>query len=65
MYTLYYSYKRERLLKSWDKEFFSFMHNNSFKSFISALHDDEVLDSKSLDKLEEYFKNLKEEDIDD
>lgn len=39
------------------------MHNNSFKSFISALHDDEVLDSKSLDKLEEYFKNLKEGDI--
>ena len=38
------------------------MHNNSFKSFISALHDDEVLDSKSLDKLEEYFKNLKEEE---
>ncbi|MBH9818698.1 BlaI/MecI/CopY family transcriptional regulator, partial [Clostridioides difficile] len=29
------------------------------------LHDDEDLDSKSLDKLEEYFKNLKEEDIDD
>ncbi|MGX9756512.1 hypothetical protein ACWYRQ_09545 [Clostridioides difficile] len=40
------------------------MHNNSFKSFISALHDEEVLDSKGLDKLEEYFKNLQEEDID-
>ncbi|BDE78301.1 hypothetical protein [Clostridioides difficile] len=41
------------------------MHNNLFKSFISALHDDEVLDSKNLNKLEEYFKNLNEEDIDD
>ncbi|HFL2513943.1 TPA: BlaI/MecI/CopY family transcriptional regulator [Clostridioides difficile] len=57
--------KEKDYLKVETKSFFSFMHNNSFKSFISALHDDEVLDSKSLDKLEEYFKNLKEEDIDD
>ncbi|EGT4206883.1 BlaI/MecI/CopY family transcriptional regulator [Clostridioides difficile] len=56
--------KEKDYLKVETKSFFSFMHNNSFKSFISALHDDEVLDSKSLDKLEEYFKNLKE-DIDD
>ncbi|HFL2527511.1 TPA: BlaI/MecI/CopY family transcriptional regulator [Clostridioides difficile] len=55
--------KEKDYLKVETKSFFSFMHNNSFKSFISALHDDEVLDSKSLDKLEEYFKNLKE-DID-
>ncbi|MGO0906362.1 hypothetical protein ACTPC6_11280 [Clostridioides difficile] len=40
------------------------MHNNSFKCFISDLYDEEVLDSKGLDKLEEYFKNLQEEDID-
>lgn len=57
--------KEKDYLKVETKSFFSFMHNNSFKSFISALHDDEVLDSKSLDKLEEYFKNLKEGDIDD
>ncbi|VIB47154.1 beta-lactams repressor [Clostridioides difficile] len=57
--------KEKDYLKVETKSFFSFMHNNSFKSFISALHDDEVLDSKSLDKLEEYFKNLKKEDIDD
>ncbi|MDN9637805.1 BlaI/MecI/CopY family transcriptional regulator [Clostridioides difficile] len=56
--------KEKDYLKVETKSFFSFMHNNSFKSFISALHDDEVLDSKILDKLEEYFKNLKE-DIDD
>ncbi|MDV9862207.1 hypothetical protein RHG97_20350 [Clostridioides difficile] len=31
----------------------------------SALHDDDVLDSKSLDKLEEYFKNFQEKCIDD
>ncbi|HAU5111693.1 TPA: BlaI/MecI/CopY family transcriptional regulator, partial [Clostridioides difficile] len=43
----------------------SFIHNNSFKGFISALHDDDVLDSKSLDKLEEYFKNFQEKCIDD
>ncbi|WP_219720446.1 BlaI/MecI/CopY family transcriptional regulator [Clostridioides difficile] len=55
--------KEKDYLKVETKSFFSFMHNNSFKSFISALHDDEVLDSKSLDKLEEYFKNLQEEDI--
>ncbi|HFL3555935.1 TPA: BlaI/MecI/CopY family transcriptional regulator [Clostridioides difficile] len=55
--------KEKDYLKVETKSFFSFMHNNSFKSFISALYDDEVLDSKSLDKLEEYFKNLKE-DID-
>ncbi|ENY8961435.1 BlaI/MecI/CopY family transcriptional regulator [Clostridioides difficile] len=55
--------KEKDYLKVETKSFFSFMHNNSFKSFISALHDDEVLDSKSLDKLEEYFKNLKEGDI--
>ncbi|MCC0644056.1 BlaI/MecI/CopY family transcriptional regulator [Clostridioides sp. ZZV14-6150] len=47
------------------KSFFSFMHNNSFKSFISALHDDEVLDEEKLNKLEDYFKNLQEEDIED
>lgn len=59
-----YTYWLEKdYLKVETKSFFSFMHNNSFKSFISALHDDEVLDSKSLDKLEEYFKNLKEGDI--
>ncbi|PBF28741.1 transcriptional regulator [Clostridioides difficile] len=57
--------KEKDYLKVETKSFFSFMHKNSFKSFISALHDDEVLDSKSLDKLEEYFKNLKEGDIDD
>lgn len=57
--------KETDYLKVETKSFFSFMHNNSFKSLISALHDDEVLDSKSLDKLEEYFKNLEEDDIDD
>ncbi|CCL06463.1 TPA: BlaI/MecI/CopY family transcriptional regulator [Clostridioides difficile] len=57
--------KEKDYLKVETKSFFSFMHNNSFKSFISALHDDEVLDSKLLDKLEEYFKNLQEEGIDD
>ncbi|UDN56898.1 MULTISPECIES: BlaI/MecI/CopY family transcriptional regulator [unclassified Clostridioides] len=57
--------KETDYLKVETKSFFSFMHNNSFKSLISALHDDEVLDSKSLDKLEEYFKNLKEDDIDE
>lgn len=56
--------KEKDYLKVETKSFFSFMHNNSLKSFISALHDEEVLDSKSLDKLEEYFKNLQEEDID-
>ena len=57
--------KEKDYLKVETKSFFSFMHDYTFKSFISALHDDEVLDSKSLDKLEEYFKNLKEGDIDD
>ncbi|MDX5680974.1 BlaI/MecI/CopY family transcriptional regulator [Clostridioides difficile] len=57
--------KEKDYLKVETRSFFSFMHNNSFKSFISALHDDEVLDSKNLNKLEEYFKNLNEEDIDD
>ncbi|MFL8631332.1 BlaI/MecI/CopY family transcriptional regulator [Clostridioides difficile] len=57
--------KEKDYLKVETKSFFSFMHNNSFKSFISALHDDEVLDSKILDKLEEHFKNLQEEGIDD
>lgn len=61
-YTIYI--KEKDYLRVETKSFFSFMHNNSFKSFISALHDEEVLDSKSLDKLEEYFKNLQEEDID-
>ncbi len=61
-----YTYWLEKdYLKVETKSFFSFMHNNLFKSFISALHDDEVLDSKNLNKLEEYFKNLNEEDIDD
>ncbi len=38
------------------------MHNNSFKSFISALHDDEELDYDKLDRLEEEFRNLKDDE---
>ena len=57
--------KEKDYLKVVIKSFFSLMHKKSFKSFISALHDHAVLDIKSLDKLEEYFKNLKEGDIDD
>ena len=57
--------KEKDYLKVEKNSFFSFIHNNSFKGFISALHDDDVLDSKSVDKLEEYFKNFQEKCIDD
>ncbi|HBG1218209.1 TPA: BlaI/MecI/CopY family transcriptional regulator [Clostridioides difficile] len=54
--------KEKDYLKVETKSFFSFMHNNSFKSFISALHDDEELDYDKLDRLEEEFRNLKDDE---
>ncbi|HBF1646908.1 TPA: BlaI/MecI/CopY family transcriptional regulator [Clostridioides difficile] len=42
-------------------EFIKNIHKNSIKSLISALHkDDENVDEKKLDELEEYFNNLEE-----
>ncbi|HGM3509424.1 TPA: BlaI/MecI/CopY family transcriptional regulator [Clostridioides difficile] len=42
-------------------EFIKNIHKNSIKSLISALHkDDEKVDEKKLDELEEYFNNLEE-----
>ncbi|WP_131036857.1 BlaI/MecI/CopY family transcriptional regulator [Clostridioides difficile] len=53
--------KEKDYLKVETRSFFSFMHNNSFKSFISALHDDENIGKDKLDFLESYFDNLKDE----
>ncbi|EJA6616065.1 BlaI/MecI/CopY family transcriptional regulator [Clostridioides difficile] len=44
-------------------EFIKNIHKNSVKSLISALHrDDEELDYDKLDKLEEEFRNLKDDE---
>ncbi|KPI46812.1 BlaI/MecI/CopY family transcriptional regulator [Clostridioides difficile] len=45
------------------REFIKNIHKNSVKSLISALHrDDEELDYDKLDKLEEEFRNLKDDE---
>ncbi|MGO0881677.1 BlaI/MecI/CopY family transcriptional regulator [Clostridioides difficile] len=45
------------------REFIKNIHKNSVKSLISALHrDDEELDDEKLDKLEEEFRNLKDDE---
>ncbi|UWD48733.1 BlaI/MecI/CopY family transcriptional regulator [Clostridioides difficile] len=45
------------------REFIKNIHKNSVKSLISALHrDDEELDDEKLNKLEEDFRNLKDDD---
>ncbi|MGO0903561.1 BlaI/MecI/CopY family transcriptional regulator [Clostridioides difficile] len=45
------------------KEFIKNIHKNSVKSLISALHrDDEELDYEKLNKLEEEFRNLKDDE---
>lgn len=45
------------------REFIKSIHKNSVKSLISALHrDDEELDYDKLDKLEEEFRNLKDDE---
>ncbi len=45
------------------REFIKNIHKNSVKSLISALHrDDEELDYDKLDRLEEEFRNLKDDE---
>ena len=43
------------------KDFLSNIHDDSLKSLISALHDDENIGKDKLDFLESYFDNLKDE----
>ncbi|HFL3852477.1 TPA: BlaI/MecI/CopY family transcriptional regulator [Clostridioides difficile] len=43
------------------KNFLSKIHDDSLKSLISALHDDENIGKDALDFLESYFNNLKDE----
>ncbi|VIF83705.1 beta-lactams repressor [Clostridioides difficile] len=45
------------------REFIKNIHKNSIKSLVLALHkDDEKVDEKKLNELEEYFKSLEEDD---
>ncbi|UWD47186.1 BlaI/MecI/CopY family transcriptional regulator [Clostridioides difficile] len=54
--------KEKKYIRFETKEFLKNIHKNSVKSLISALHrDDEELDEKKLNELEEYFKNLEED----
>ncbi|EII6835829.1 BlaI/MecI/CopY family transcriptional regulator [Clostridioides difficile] len=43
------------------KYLLSKIHDDSLKNLISALHDDENIDKDTLDFLESYFDNLKDE----
>ncbi|HID7771388.1 TPA: BlaI/MecI/CopY family transcriptional regulator, partial [Clostridioides difficile] len=43
------------------KDFLSNIHDDSLRSLISALHDDENIGKDKLDFLESYFDNLKDE----
>ncbi|EGT4532456.1 BlaI/MecI/CopY family transcriptional regulator [Clostridioides difficile] len=43
------------------KYLLSKIHDDSLRSLISALHDDENIDKDTLDFLESYFDNLKDE----
>ncbi|EQH68289.1 BlaI/MecI/CopY family transcriptional regulator [Clostridioides difficile] len=43
------------------KDFLSNIHDDSLRSLISALHDDENIGKDTLDFLESYFDNLKDE----
>lgn len=43
------------------KDFLSNIHDDSMRSLISALHEDEVIDKDKLDFLENYFEHLKDE----
>ncbi|HBF6773909.1 Regulatory protein BlaI [Clostridioides difficile] len=43
------------------KYFLNKIHDDSLKNLISALHDDENIDKNTLDFLESYFDNLKDE----
>ena len=43
------------------KDFLSNIHDDSLRSLISALHDDENIGKDTLDFLESYFDNLKNE----
>ncbi|WP_074141683.1 BlaI/MecI/CopY family transcriptional regulator [Clostridioides difficile] len=43
------------------KYFLNKIHDDSLKNLISALHDDENIDKDTLDFLESYFDNLKDE----
>ena len=43
------------------KDFLSNIHDDSLRSLISALHDDENIGKDKLDFLESYFDNLKNE----
>ncbi|HBF4081184.1 BlaI/MecI/CopY family transcriptional regulator [Clostridioides difficile] len=43
------------------KYFLNKIHDDSLKNLISALHDDEIIDKNTLDFLESYFDNLKDE----
>ncbi|RRH50046.1 BlaI/MecI/CopY family transcriptional regulator, partial [Clostridioides difficile] len=49
-------------LKVETKKFFSFFHNNSLKSFFTALNDEENLSDDKLDMLEEWVKNWEEDE---
>ena len=49
-------------LKLETKKFFSFFHNNSLKSFFTALNDEENLSDDKLDMLEEWVKNWEEDE---
>ncbi|MDK3208901.1 BlaI/MecI/CopY family transcriptional regulator [Clostridioides difficile] len=55
--------KEKQYQKFETREFIKNIYKNSIKSLISALHkDDEKVDEKKLNELEEYFKNLEEDD---
>ncbi|ENY8602705.1 TPA: BlaI/MecI/CopY family transcriptional regulator [Clostridioides difficile] len=47
-------------LKAETKKFFKFWHNNSFKSFLTALNDDEEISKDKLDTLEALIKEWEE-----
>lgn len=53
--------KHKEYLSFETKDFLSNIHDDSFTSLISALHEDENLGKDKLDFLESYFDNLKDE----
>lgn len=52
--------REEDYLKVETKSFFSLFHNNSMKSLMSALHDDEEISEKDLKEFEKWINEMKE-----